>query len=80
MRLDKFLKVARIIKRRTLAKEACDKKHVFVNDRPAKAGTKVVDGDIIKLNLGPREMTVRVLSPRDNVPARDAASLYEKIE
>lgn len=80
MRLDKFLKVSRIIKRRTLAKEACDKKQVFVNGRPAKAGTEVKSGDIIKLNLGLRRMTVKVTSVKETVPAKEAASLYELVE
>lgn len=80
MRLDKFLKVSRIIKRRTLAKQACDKKQVFVNDRPAKAGTEVDSGDIIKLHLGLRRLTVRVTAVKDTVPAKEASSLYELIE
>lgn len=80
MRLDKFLKVSRLIKRRTMAKEACDKKQVFVNDRPAKAGTEVNPGDILKLFLGPRRMTVRIKDVKDTVPAKEAASLYELIE
>lgn len=80
MRLDKFLKVSRIIKRRTLAKEACDNKQVFINDRPAKAGTDVKPGDILKLHLGQRRLTIKVLAVKDTVSVKEAASLYELIE
>lgn len=77
MRLDKFLKVSRIIKRRTVAKDVCDAGKVMVNERPAKAGTEVVTGDRIDLRFGEKTLSVRVLEVRDNVRANEADSLYE---
>ncbi|MEW6726054.1 RNA-binding S4 domain-containing protein [Desulforudis sp. 1088] len=76
MRLDKFLKVSRLIKRRTLAKEVCDEGLITVNGRAAKAGTVVKPGDVISLRLGSRRLTVEVLEVADNVPAKLASSLY----
>lgn len=61
MRIDKFLKNSRLIKRRTIAKEACDTGKVFLNDRPAKAGSEVKTGDIIKLEFGRGPLVIRVL-------------------
>lgn len=80
MRLDKFLKVSRLIKRRTLAKEVCDGGRVSVNGRPAKAGTQVAPGDILALELGGRRLVVRVAGVRESVPGREASSLYEVLE
>lgn len=80
MRLDKFLKVSRIIKRRTLAKEVCDRKSVKVNERLAKAGTEIKKGDIIQVSLGSRRLKVRVVELRETVSATKAAELYELIE
>jgi len=80
LRLDKFLKVARIIKRRTIAKEACDKKQVLINDRPAKAGAEVNTGDLISIHLGQRRLKIKVAAVKDTVPAKEAAMLYELIE
>ncbi len=80
MRLDKFLKVSRLIKRRTMAKEACDKKQVLINNRPAKAGTEVNPGDIIDLHLGQRRVKVKVAAVKNTVPAKEAAALYELIK
>lgn len=80
MRLDKFLKVSRIIKRRTLAKEICDRQRVMVNDRVAKAGTEIKLGDLIQVSLGQRRLKVRVLELRETVAAAKAAELYELIE
>ena len=77
MRLDKFLKVARIIKRRTVANEACDASRVTVNGREAKASYDVKVGDEIEVTLGQRTVRVRVLQVRDNVGKDDAPSLYE---
>ncbi|MFZ5898273.1 MAG: RNA-binding S4 domain-containing protein [Bacillota bacterium] len=76
MRLDKFLKVSRLIKRRTLAKEVCDEGLITVNGRAAKASTVVKQGDVISLRLGSRRITVEVLEVADNVPAKLASSLY----
>lgn len=77
MRLDKFLKVARIIKRRTVANEACDTSRVTVNGREAKASYDVKVGDVIEVTLGQRTVSVRVKEVRDNVGKDDAPTLYE---
>ena len=80
MRLDKFLKVSRIIKRRPVAKTVCDANHVLVNDHPAKAGREVHEGDILRINLNSRILTCEILSlPTGNVPAAEASSLYRII-
>ena len=80
MRLDKYLKVTRIIKRRTVANDACDATRVTVNDRPAKASYDVKEGDIIKVAFGARTLTVRVLTVKEIVGKADATALYEVIE
>lgn len=80
MRLDKFLKVARIIKRRTVANEACDTSRVTVNGREAKASYDVKVGDVIEVTLGQRTVSVRVKEVRDNVGKDDAPNLYEVIQ
>lgn len=80
MRLDKFLKVSRLVKRRTLAKEICDRGHVLINGRTAKAASEVKAGDVLTLNFGARRLTVRVRELREAVPAKEAAGLYEVIE
>ncbi len=80
MRLDKYLKVSRIIKRRTVANDACDAAHVTVNGRPAKASYDVKENDVIAVSFGARTLTVRVLSVKETVGKNDAASLYEVIE
>ncbi len=80
MRLDKFLKVSRVIKRRTLAKEVCDRGQVEINGRVAKAASDVSPGDIIAVNFGHRVLRLEVLSIQENVPAKLAASLYRIIE
>lgn len=80
MRLDKFLKVARVIKRRTLAKEVCDRGQVEVNGRVAKAGTEIKTGDIINIHFGNRRFKLQVASIKENVPAKLAAELYQVIE
>lgn len=79
MRLDKFLKVSRLIKRRTLAKEVCDSERVQVNGRRAKAGTEVKPGDEIFIDFGRRQLTVRVLAVREHVRAAEARELYEVV-
>ena len=79
MRLDKYLKVSRLIKRRTVANEACDAGRVLVNDRPAKASVNVKAGDIIEVTFGNRPIKVKVLSdvePRTKDVARE---MYEII-
>ncbi|HBX23931.1 MAG TPA: RNA-binding S4 domain-containing protein [Desulfotomaculum sp.] len=80
MRLDKFLKVSRIIKRRTLAKEVCDRHQVKINDRIAKAGTIVQPGDVLEISLGQRLLKFRITELREAVPAKQAAELYELLE
>ena len=80
MRLDKYLKVSRIIKRRTVANDACDTEHVMVNGRRAKASYDVKEGDIIEVTFGQRTLKLRVLSVRDSVAKADAAGMYEILE
>jgi ribosomal 50S subunit-recycling heat shock protein len=81
MRLDKWLKVSRLLKRRTVAQMACDQHRVFVNDRPAKSAAELKIGDKVHLELGSRALTVEVLSvPPGAVPAQQAADLYQIIE
>ena len=77
MRLDKYLKVARIIKRRTVANDACDASHVSVNGKPAKASYDVKEGDIIEVAFGGRAERVRVTSNKDSTKKADAAEMYE---
>ena len=80
MRLDKYLKVARIIKRRTVANDACDTEHVEVNGRRAKASYDVKVGDEISVTFGERTLKIRVLEVKDTVAKADASSMYEVIE
>ncbi len=80
MRLDKYLKVSRIIKRRTVANDACDTEHVSVNGRPAKASYDVKVGDVIEVAFGQRTLKIRVLDVKDFTAKADASSLYEVIE
>lgn len=80
MRIDKFLKVSRVIKRRTLAKEVCDRGQVSLNGRMAKAGAEVKTGDILIINFGHRLLKLEVLSIKENVPAKLAAGLYQVLE
>ena len=72
MRLDKFLKVSRLIKRRTVANEACDAGRVLVNDKPAKASVKVKPGDIIEIQFGTRTVKVEVLDIKDTTKKEEA--------
>ena len=77
MRIDKFLKVSRIIKRRTVANEACDAARVTVNGRAAKASYDVREGDIIEVAFGTRAIRIRVLDVKDSTKKADAAEMYE---
>ena len=77
MRLDKYLKVSRIIKRRTVANEACDAAHVTVNGKPAKASYDVKEGDVIEVTFGQRTLKVRVLDVKEHIAKADATGLYE---
>ena len=76
MRLDKYLKVSRLIKRRTVANEACDAGRVLVNDRPAKASVNVKAGDIIEIQFGTSSVKVEVLDVQETVRKDDAKELY----
>lgn len=76
MRLDKFLKVSRLIKRRTVAKEAGERGWVYLNGRVAKPGDRVRPGDRLTLELGPRRLTVEILNISESAPADRAAELY----
>ena len=80
MRLDKYLKVSRIIKRRTVANEACDSQHISVNGRLAKASYDVKEGDIIEVTFGQKKLRLKVVSIKETVGKADAASMYEIIE
>lgn len=80
MRLDKYLKVSRIIKRRTVANDACDAAHISVNGRVAKASYDVKEGDVLEITMGQRTLKVRVVTVKDNVAKADAAGMYEIIE
>lgn len=80
MRLDKFLKVSRIIKRRTVANDACDASHVTVNGKIARASLEVKEGDTVTVAFGQRTLTVRVLSLKESVRKEDAVSMYEVLE
>ena len=80
MRLDKFLKVSRVIKRRTVANEACDSEHVSVNGRKPKASYDVKEGDIIEVTYGERTLRLKVLDVREHALKADASSMYEIIE
>ena len=80
MRLDKFLKVSRIVKRRTVANDACDASHVTVNGRTAKASLQIKEGDVITVTFGQRALTVRVKSIKESTRKEDAIFMYEVIE
>ncbi len=79
MRLDKYLKVSRLIKRRTVANEACDAEKVSVNGKPARASYDVKTGDIIEINIGKTPLKVRVLRVAEVVGKDGASDLYEVV-
>ncbi len=79
MRLDKWLKVSRLIKRRTVANEACDNARGGANGRPVKASYDVKAGDILELRFGERVVKVEVLVVADNVGKSDAAAMYREV-
>ncbi len=79
MRLDKYLKVSRLIKRRTVANEACDGGRVMINGRPAKASSNVKEGDVITVSFGNREVKVEVLSVKEPVRKEETAELFKYI-
>lgn len=80
MRLDKFLKVSRIIKRRTIAKEIADQNRVIVNGRPAKSSTKVAIGDEIELVFGNKTLVVQVEDLRDTTKKAESEGMFTVIE
>lgn len=77
MRLDKYLKVSRLIKRRTVANEVCDAKHVTVNGKIARASYDVKVGDVIEISMGQNVTRARVLNAAETVRKEDAAAMYE---
>ena len=77
MRLDKFLKVSRLIKRRTVANEACDAGRVLINGRTAKASAAVKAGDVIEIQFGTKAVKVEVLDVRETVKKDNASELYK---
>ena len=79
MRLDKFLKVSRLIKRRTVANEACDNERVTVNGKVARASYEVKTGDVIAIRFGERVLSVEVVSVQENAGKADAAAMYREI-
>lgn len=79
MRLDKYLKVSRLIKRRTVANDACDGERVFVNGKSAKASYTVKTGDLITVQFGTKQVTVRVLNIRDTTKKSEATDMYEVV-
>lgn len=80
MRIDKFLKNSRLIKRRTVAKEACEQERILVNEKIAKPGTDVREGDIIHIQFGNSSVKVKVLRLLDSCKKDDAVTMYEIIE
>ena len=79
MRLDKYLKVSRLIKRRTVANEACDSQHISVNGKTAKASYDVKEGDIIEITFGEKTLKVRVTNVKEHVTKSEATELYQAI-
>ena len=79
MRLDKWLKVSRLIKRRTVANEACDNERVSVNGRPVRASYEVKPGDVVELRSGERVTRIEVLAVAESVGKNDAAAMYREL-
>ena len=79
MRLDKYLKVSRLIKRRTVANDACDADRILVNGRQAKASYQVREGDVIEIAFGQRTLKVQVTMVADNVSKSDAPAMYKEL-
>ena len=80
MRLDKYLKVSRLIKRRTVANDACDAERVSVNGRPVKAGYQVKTGDVIEIAFGQRTLKVEVTEVRETAGKADAPAMYRELK
>ena len=79
MRLDKWLKISRLIKRRTVANEACDNQRVTANGRPVKASYEVKEGDVLELRFGEKSVKVEVLAGSEHVGKDQASALYREI-
>ncbi len=79
MRLDKYLKVSRLIKRRTVANEACDAGRVTANGKPVKASYDVKVGDVLEIKFGEKTVKIEVLVVADNVGKNDAAAMYQEV-
>lgn len=79
MRLDKFLKVSRIIKRRTVAKEFADNGRATIDGRVAKSSTDVTVGDVLELHFGERTMKIRILNTKDTTKKNESADMYEEV-
>lgn len=79
MRLDKYLKVSRLIKRRTVANEACDAGRVLINDKPAKASVNVKVGDVIEIQFGTRNVKVEVTNVAETVKKEEAKEMYREL-
>lgn len=79
MRLDKYLKISRLIKRRTVANEACDASRVMINDKVAKASADVKIGDVIEIAFGQKSVKIRVLDIQDTTKKNEAKDLFEYI-
>lgn len=77
MRVDKFLKVSRIVKRRSIANEMCNKKRIFINDRPVKAGYVVKVGDVLEVQYGEDKRSYEILKIMDHVPKDEASDMYK---
>lgn len=77
MRLDKYLKVSRLIKRRTVANEACDAGRVMINDKVAKASSKVKEGDVIEIAFGNKTVKARILDIKDTSRKEEAKEMFE---
>lgn len=79
MRLDKYLKVSRLIKRRTVANEACDAQRVWVNGKPARASYEVKVGDVVEIRFGQKTLKIEVLAISETAQKAEAPSLYREL-
>jgi ribosomal 50S subunit-recycling heat shock protein len=79
MRIDKYLKISRLIKRRTIAKEACEQQRISINDKVAKPGSEINPGDLLTIQFGHGELRVRVLATPEHVTKETADSMYEPL-
>jgi len=80
MRLDKYLKVSRIIKRRTVAKEACENGRVLINDKVSKPGTEIKENDIIEIRFARKSLKAKIINIVEHVKKEDAKAMYEIVE